>query len=107
MTGKTFSSLQAVGVIHICFFSKHHIQIISISVSISTIFKPEATFSLTKDVNRTQKRSFMKSRFTAQRGQHTMMLETHNDAWYTGNNALSGTWDESCWSDDPVKMGLN
>ena len=39
-----------------------------------------------------------------------MMLETHNDAWYTGNNtlnALNGTRDESCRSDDPVKMGLN
>ena len=41
-----------------------------------------------------------------------MMLETHNDARYTGNNTintlrLSGTRDESCRSDDPVKMGLN
>ena len=39
-----------------------------------------------------------------------MMLETHNDARYTGNNALNalnGTRDESCRSDDPVKMGLN
>ena len=48
---------------------------IPISVSISTFLKPEATFSLTKDVNRTQKRSFLEVTLHRSEG------ATHNDAW--------------------------
>ena len=86
MTGKTSSSLQAVGVIHICFFSKHHIYrsyLFQFPSLLSSNQKPPSRWQKIG----TQKRSFLEVTLHRSEGQHTMMLETHNDAWYTGNNA--------------------
>ena len=107
MTGKTSSSLQAVIVIHICSFPKQH-----------TYFSFHLYFPQTRShlfVNKRCKQDTEK--IILEVTLHRSEGATHNDAWdaqwcliYTGNNALNalnGTRDESCRSDDPVKMGLN
>ena len=128
MTGKTSSSLQAVIVIHICSFPKQH------TYFSFYIYYPQTRdhFFVNKRCKQDTEKIILE--VTLHRSEGATHNDAWDAQWcsvyrqqyhqctpsqwyllwilvYTGNNTisalrLSGTRDESCRSDDPVKIGV-